>query len=70
MWHHKENYNINQKVADTINAITLTKYQMYPLKIILKHENILAEVIKSHCVNLYKITPYNKCTSLKSTCAQ
>ena len=32
--------------------------------------NVLAEVIKSHDVNLYKIAAYNKCTLLKSTYAQ
>ena len=60
-----QNYNINQRGADTIHAVSMTKYQKY-LSIL----NILAKVIKSHDLNLYKITPYNKCTVLKSTYAQ
>ena len=40
----------------------MKKYQKYHSIL-----NILAKVIKSHDVHLYKITPYNKCTVLKST---
>ena len=51
-------------------AITSTKYKKYPSILILKHVNVLAEVIKSHDVHLYKIKPYSKYTVLKSTYAQ
>ena len=32
--------------------------------------NVLAEVIKSHDVNLFNMTPYSKYTILKYMCAQ
>ena len=60
---HKR-YNPNQRGSDTINAVSVKKYQKYPSIIILKHVNVLAEVIKSHGVHLYQITPYKKCTIL------
>ena len=53
-----------------MHAVTLTKYHNYPSKLIIKHANILSKVIKSHNVNLYRITPYNKCTELKYMYAQ
>ena len=48
----------------------MTNYQEYPSILILKHVNVLAEVIKSHDVHLYKITSYKKHTVLKYTYAQ
>ena len=65
-----KNYNLNQRGADTIHAIILTKYQKYLLILILKHMNVLAELIESHNVHTYKITPHKKCTVLKYTYAQ
>ena len=65
MLHHKQNHNLNQRGADTIHDVPLMKYQNYPLKIMLKHANALAQVIKLHDVHLYYITPYKKCSLLK-----
>ena len=63
--HHKQNYHINQRCEDKINAVTMTKYQNHPSELI-KHTFVLDQVIKSHGVNLYKIMSYNKCTVFKS----
>ena len=46
------------------------KYHDYHSILILKHANILDEVMKSNDVNLYKITPYKKCIALKYMYAQ
>ena len=37
------------------------------LKKILKNVSVFAEVIKSHYVHLYNMTPYNICIVLQST---
>ena len=62
--------NINQRGADTINSTTLTNYQKYSSKVIIKHANILDPLIKSHNLHLNKIPPYRKCTIIKYTYAQ
>ena len=41
-----------------IHAVSVTKYHIYPSILILKHTNVLAEVIKSHDIYIYKIVPY------------
>ena len=70
MWHHVQNYNINQIYADTIHAFSMIKYHKYPSILILKHVNVLAEVIRLRGVYLYQITLYKKYTILKSKYAQ
>ena len=70
MLHHKQDYNFNQRGEDTIHDVTMTKCQKYPSKLILKHANVLDQVIKLHNVYLYNITPYKKFTVLKSMYAQ
>ena len=61
---------MNQKGTYTIHAVTMMKYHDYHSILILKHANILDEVMKSNDVNLYKITPYKKCIALKYMYAQ
>ena len=56
--------------ADMIHVFSVIKYHHYPSMFILKHANVLAELIKSHGVYFYKITPYKKFTVLKYTYAQ
>ena len=68
MWHHIENYTLNDRGEDRIHAVSAAKYQKYVLILILKHATVLAEVIKLHDVHLFKIMPYQKCNVLKSTC--
>ena len=70
MEHRIQKYNINQRCAYMIHAVSVTKYQNYTSILILKHANVLAEVIKSHGVWMYKIMTYKKCTALKYTYAQ
>ena len=65
-----QKYNLIEICVYTIHAVSVTKYQKYPSILILKHVNVLSEVIKSHDVHLYKIKPYSKYTVLKSTYAQ
>ena len=67
MWHHIHNYNINQRGTHTIHDFSTTKYQKVISILILKHENVLAEVIESNDVHLYRIIIYNKLTVLKYT---
>ena len=45
--HYKKNYNINQRGADKIFDVTMTKYQRYLSKIMLKNADDLAQIIKS-----------------------
>ena len=65
-----KNYNINQRVTDTIHVISMMKYHKYPSISILKQANVLSEVIKFHDVHLYKVTLYKKCTVTRSTKVQ
>ena len=53
-----------------IHAVSVTKYQNYPSILILKHANVLAQVIKSHDEHFYNITSYKKFIVLKYTYAQ
>ena len=46
MLHRIQSYNLNQRGADKIHAISVKKYQMYPLILILKHAVFLNEVIQ------------------------
>ena len=48
------------------HAFSVTKYQKYPSIFILKHANVLDQVIKLHDVNLYQINMYKQCKILKS----
>ena len=70
MWHHKQTYNINQRGENKINDVSVIKYQKYSWILIIKHADVLAEVIKSHDVNLYNIMQDKKCKLLKSTYTQ
>ena len=53
-----------------IHAIITIKYHEYSSTEILKHANVLVEVIKSTYVSLSYITPYKICTSFHSTYTQ
>ena len=70
MLYHIQNYTLNQRGADTIHAVSVTKYQKHPSTSIPKYVILLAEVIKSHDVRLYNITMYNKCTVLNASYTQ
>ena len=41
-----------------IHAVIPMECDRYPSKLILKDMNVLSEVIKSHNVNLFNMTPY------------
>ena len=46
-------------------AVIPMEYDKYTSILTIKRANVLAEVIKSHGVNLLNMTPYNKCTASK-----
>ena len=46
------NYTLNKRGTDTIHAVSVTKYHNHYLILILKHANVLAELIKLHGVHL------------------
>ena len=52
MWNHIKKYTIYIRGVYTIHDVNMIKYKKYPSILILKHANILDEVIKSHNVNL------------------
>ena len=70
MWHHIQKYNLNQRGADRVNDVSVTKYQKYSSIVLPKYVNILADIIKSYDVHLYNIAPYNKYIVLQSTYAK
>ena len=69
MWHHK-NHNLYQRVTDMIHVAIPTEYDKYPSEWILKHANVLSEVIKLQNVHLFNTKIYKKRTVLKSMCVQ
>ena len=70
MWHHKQNYNLNQRVTGTIYAIIPTEYEKYSSILILEQVNVLDESIKLHGVHFFNMIPYKKSNVLKSTYAK
>ena len=70
MWHHKQNYNINQKVKGAINDVIVMECEKYLSTIILKPATILAELIKLHGMHLLKMTPNKKRPVLNFICAK
>ena len=56
MRYHKQIIILTKK-SDTIHAVTPMKYQKYPSTILLKYAIVLAELIKSHDVNLFNMNP-------------
>ena len=66
MWHHKKDFNINEKGIYMIHAAIQTDYEKYPSTQTLSNMDVLAEVNKFYNVHLLKMTPYKKQTLLIS----
>ena len=72
MWHHKQNYNLNQRGGYAIHEIIVTECDNYPSTAMIKTTTILAERIKLHDGNFLKMTHNKKypvliCTSIQQT---
>ena len=66
MWHHKQNYNLNQRGTNMIHDIAPIECDKCLSTTTLKHANVLSEVNKWNGLHLFNIMPYKKYAVLYS----